>query len=207
MAAERYISSMLLAASSANDPWWATALAAANDAFTVAAIIAGGLFTYFRFVRGRTLHSDLSLTIGAEAVSLANRQALRLKVVLENTGTVLLALPLDCKQTITVNAADTTLWEQITEDGDVRWRSNGGNGVDVVCDNGLRLADQQLEPGESFVNCLLVEVPLESWVACHVSLMVEARPKNLWNRIRWISRKNGGDLVWRTGEILVANHE
>lgn len=182
-------------------------LSAANDGITALALLAGGAFTYFRFVRGRALHANLDLELAAARQEVAGREALVVDVIIKNTGTMRLSFPLDCDQILTLAPCGKDLWTRKTEDGYVKWHARDCSPpVDVVTENGARLADQMLEPGETFKNTLLVEVADQNWVVCNVALKVTVRSSSLWSRfLGAMSPRDGSvdDLVFRTNRVVV----
>jgi hypothetical protein len=182
-------------------------LSAANDGITALALLAGGAFTYFRFVRGRALHANLDLELAVVPQEVAGCEALVVDVIIKNTGTMRLSFPLDCDQILTLAPCGNDLWTRKTEDGYVKWREQDCSPpVDVVTENGARLADQMLEPGETFKNTLMVEVEDQNWVVCNVALKVAVRSSSLWSRFMVaMSTRDGSvdDLVFRTNRVVV----
>jgi hypothetical protein len=53
---------------------------------TIAALVVGGTWTYYRFIKGRVLISRLELGVSGEVIQLHNATYLRVSVTLENVG-------------------------------------------------------------------------------------------------------------------------
>jgi hypothetical protein len=58
----------------------------AEHVVTVAALVVGGIWTYYRFIKGRVLISRLELGVSGEIISLDNANYLRISVELKNVG-------------------------------------------------------------------------------------------------------------------------
>lgn len=64
-----------------------TGLSALKDAATIVAIVAGGIWTYYLFVKNRQRHPRLSIALATEFVPLSDRRGGEPAIATEESGT------------------------------------------------------------------------------------------------------------------------
>lgn len=161
-----------------------TAAEVAGNMATSAAIVVGGVWAYFKFIRGRTFAYRAELDLSIELMESTDLSTLRIVVSLKNAG--LSKIPLNEKmkavrvfrmRNAPVDRATPAQWERILT---------------------FPLLEQHdwLEAQETITDELLCVVPNASppdhpFVAYQVEALVGAQPRLITRkRTRWGSRKN-----------------
>jgi hypothetical protein len=68
------------------------AISALSSAITAMAVLIGGLWAYFKFVRGRTYRPRLSVTMSAQWRPIDERQMLHIRITVKNIGASVVTL-------------------------------------------------------------------------------------------------------------------
>ena len=163
--------SLLVAAGTHSGPAVATIVTAVKDAATAAAIVAGGLFTYFKFVRGRTTAPRAKLTLtghtlaaAGPAAGIIGSAAVAVEVRLVNTGQIQLTLPADEQQLLTICSVSqaTAFTGRDLSPVAASWKEPDAffGQTDLLLDEGQPPSEQlRIEPGEEVTFAALFPVP------------------------------------------------
>lgn len=179
------------------DPTWKDVIAAANDTIRTVAIVVAGVFAYVRFLRGRVLHSNLTLSLECELVKVNGEAAMQVTAGWLNSGSFRMIFPENCDATLTVYAIDRAVWSKPTEAGEILWTAGKRRELDLLIKEGVKQADIELEPGESYETTALVPLPTGPWVAYRVDLLVESCPRMVW--------RTREAFVWEQNMIVLEN--
>lgn len=174
---------------------WKDVVTATNDTLQTSVVLVVAIAGYFKFVRGRVLHEELDPRIEPELVVVSGVKALRVTATIKNTGGYKMEFPLTCTQLVTVHCVDATMWNSARSTGDIIWTGATYNGVDLLRRDGVKFADEVLEPGQTIVRCRLLPIPAGTWVAYRVTLEVDAVARPL--------RRQGKQLRFETHVILL----
>lgn len=175
-----------------------------NSAVSTLAIILGGTFAYFKFIRGRVLCPNLALDVTAVPKTVAGVPALALAIRIANSGTVALSIPLHGQQELAISPTAGAVWGPDQQ----RYIQHPGlpsplPPIRVMMVDGTLDADAYLEPGEVFLNSLLIQMPSE-WEAAQLLLTVEVRARTLWARLARRLRLDriGSNLVFSSCKVV-----
>jgi hypothetical protein len=181
-----------IAAAATTQPW--ALIAAVNDSIRTAAILVGAAFAYMRFLRGRILHSNLTLSLECQLTRIGSGSAMRVAATILNSGSFRMTFPIDCRQVVAVEAIDQAVWSVATEYGEILWSEGIRREVDLSTDEGVKEIGSELEPGETYETSVLVPLPAGPWIAYRVTLAVDSVPRLIWRTTE--------PFVWETNEII-----
>jgi hypothetical protein len=140
------------------------------------ALVAGGLWVYFKFARGRTFARRADLHVEAALLSIKEHQVIRVKVALKSTG--LSKIPLKAHRQV------LTLWATSTSDfspgANFTWKEW------MISE--IFKADQYVEAQEAIKDEALLPVAPEGgpWLAFRIRVEVRAEPYlGRFGRTRW----------------------
>ncbi len=154
------------------------------DAVQASALVVGGLFVYFKYFNSRTFARRAALEVEASLVPVADKQVLRIEVVLRNTGL--------SKIELLANHQALTLWATPT--------SGLSSGVNPSWHEWMVsevfTADRYVESQESIKDVALLPVASEGgpWLAFRIRAEALAVPR--W---KWFGRE-----IWVTHTIVPA---
>jgi hypothetical protein len=97
---------------------WAAILGAIAASVTALIAIAGGVFAYFKFARGRIFEPRCLLTLTSSALRVDGAWALQVDIVIKNDGQAALLLDPRYTQQLDIFAADSAVWEDAVTNGD-----------------------------------------------------------------------------------------
>jgi hypothetical protein len=161
---------------------WNTPPPTWKDFWDIAAHIAqvvgftvGGVWAYFNFVKSRTYHPRMELSVSGELRSIGNQQYLVPRVTLKNIGNSKISLP--------NNIAGYRIWiakDDVDETGELRW-SDGGKVAYAIFED-----HDWIEPGELIFDELRMFAIPSDCVAAKVHARLEApvgwfRKNTTWN--------------------------
>jgi hypothetical protein len=176
-----YSNAIPVVADQTASPLWVEIPAAVNSIIAAAALIVAGCFAYMRFVRGRVLHAACRLKLSTKLLVMADDvRAMVITAIVQNAGSLRLIFPLPLVQSVTIYRADTAIWADAIEWGDVLWTEGLYRKRDILTIEGVEQADYSLEPGESIRRDLLVPLPSDPCMAYRVAMHVEACPQLMW---------------------------
>lgn len=150
---------------------WADAVASLTQAL---AIVLGGLWAYFKFVRGRTFAHRLEVGINASTVQTARGPALRVKATVKNVGLTKLTLRLATLSLSTIR----TIASEVQESEYKR--------------TPLFTKHQWVEANETITDEAMFLVPAEPDLV-GVRLEFEAIERRRWR---------GGGLAWQATAVI-----
>jgi len=138
-----------------------------TDLLTVAAIIVGGIFAYFKFIKGRVLKPAIDLEIKAlMAPRPGFTSALLVEVTIRNNGQPALKLPKDKEQLVSISSVTT---EELTRAGvglnqdPLSWKQPDAYfaSANMLLDDGEQpKADLKLGPGQEATLAAVFPVPI-----------------------------------------------
>ena len=178
-----------------SNPAWEGIVTAANDTIRTAVIVVGGAFAYVRFLRGRVLHSNLTLSLECHLAKVDGKPAMQVSAGWLNSGSFRMVFTEDCDATLTVYAIDRAVWSNPTESGQILWTAGKSQSLDLLTEDGIKQADVELEPGEGGTTSALVPLPIGRWVAYKVNLSVESHPRMIW--------RTREALIWEQDTIVL----
>jgi hypothetical protein len=179
----------------AETPSWTDIVVAVGTAVAGLGVVVGGLFAYFRFVRGRVIHSRCEPRVAPSLVDVHGSPAMLVQVTIANAGTMRLVFSGDCPAMLTVTAATRAMWADALEHGEVLWSEGVAREQDLFVVEKVRDVAEELEPGEQLRRSVLVPLPPGSWWAYRVSLQVDARPQGLFRTL--------DPFTWKTESLLI----
>lgn len=128
-----------------------TVSAEAAQIAQVAAVVVGGFFTYWKFIRGRTFRHRAELGLTAELWESGDATALLVRISMHNTG--LSKIPLLPKEkSVMVNSLPLERW--LVNNKEIYWGPNSGDLSSDVFEG-----HAWLEPGEVITDECLIPVP------------------------------------------------
>lgn len=186
-------------------PLWQSIPASISSILAGAAVVIGGAFAYIRFVRGRVLRASCEPEVEATEITLPDStRALAVTAIIKNNGSLRLVFPEGCNQTLTISRADSALWSDACQYGEVLWTSGTCHEEDLLTVEGIKDLTIKLEPGERIRRHLLIPVPYNHCLshrgaasqcfAYKLELKIEAAPMMMFR-----ARDAG---VWRTEAIV-----
>jgi hypothetical protein len=152
-------------------------IGAVQNGVATIAIIAGAIWGYYKFVRGRTFARRAEPSVSAELLSDGNDQAIRASLSLKNTGAV--EIPLRLKAVYAYS---------LTNDG-----SGGVNEVQIAAERVLKDHDK-IEAAETIAEDVLVFLPRGQPQA----------PAYLVKFLLYESRKKPGATQWTARTVVPA---
>jgi hypothetical protein len=211
----------------ATDASWTEVVRAVAPAATAVLALVGGIFAYFKFVRGRIFHPRCWVDLKSTTVRIDGKQALHVEAHIRNDGQSALRLDAEFSQRLDVFIADGPVWKDAaSSDGAVLWHAGGPphRSLDILFDAGLityavpRFRDPALaayadpapldfilEPGEEAKRCLLV--PVSQAYAYLCQLTIQACPHVGWanaTRHRRCTQRKEMPNRWQARVIAIA---
>lgn len=159
-------------------PQWTEVAKGAAAIAQVAALIVGGIWAYFKFIRGRTFSQRLELEVEASLLESGGIKMLRVKISMRNTGLSVLKLS-DSVKAVYLYGTASSDW---IPSSSIEWS-------DV-----LRLAPifenhQWVEGGETVADEVLVPVPDTTdgseWLAFRLDVKVGSKRRRLRRSLLW----------------------
>jgi hypothetical protein len=123
---------------------WKTIADCVSGFATAAAVLAGGLWAYFKFIKGRTFRPRLAVKLAGEWRRLGDADVLLVRVTVANIGGAKMAL------NQWGSGLETFFPTDDREDGTVTWEQNGGL-FKVLKEH------QWIEPGETVFDEVLLD--------------------------------------------------
>jgi hypothetical protein len=168
-------------------------ISAALNIAQIAAIVIGGLWAYWKFVKGRIFHKRAEPTVEASLLSIGSSYAVRARVTLENTGSS--DVPL--RVTLLILAAYSGA---LDERGHAQWRDVAR--AHAFCDDAGKRDHEEVESQETITDEVLIplgpnDTPEQEVFAYRVTCQVYERR----------SSGRGGGICWTTKTVVPAGHE
>jgi len=144
---------------------------------SILAIIAGGLFTYYKFIKGRVYRSRLEPDITGEIIQINDIYYLKIIVSIKNIG--ISKILINKEGTAISKYFNRTIVEN-TQLNKVEWDETKFVSFDVFIDHST------LESGEYIGDNLLIILPRDRFDAIKIELRIVSR-----------------DIEWSTSEVLL----
>lgn len=93
-------------AATAVSPHWKDVVTAANDTLRTRAILIGGAFAYFKYLRGRIHYASLALSLEPIVIEIDKRRALSITTTITNSGTYQMVADMGCRQRVSLRCLD-----------------------------------------------------------------------------------------------------
>jgi hypothetical protein len=161
---------------------WVKLAEIANDVATTLAILVGGAWAYFKFLRGRTFASRAELEVAGSLFAYDRDQIIHAKVTLTNMGLSKLSL-MPSGKVIYLYGIPASQW---SPEGNVEWQK-------LVVSKVLE-GHRWIEAQETVSDDALIPVPIrgyapdENWLAFRLQAQVWGkRPKGRKRGTRWIA--------------------
>lgn len=106
--------------------------------------------------------------------------ALKISTTIENAGGLRVTFPLSSALTVTVYRADSAMWDDAVQHGEVLWSMGQYRQYDLLAIEGIRPPPKTLEPGERMRRFTLVPIPASPCAAYRISMSVEGHPRLMW---------------------------
>ncbi|MHB8500588.1 MAG: hypothetical protein ACYDHE_06535 [Candidatus Acidiferrales bacterium] len=142
------------------------------------ALVVGGFWVYFKFIRSRTFARRAALDVDGSFLSVEGRSLIRVEVVLRNTG--LSKIPLRANRQV------LTLWATSTSD----FSSNTNLSWHFWMVSQVFTTDQSVESQEAIKDVALLPVASEGgpWLAFRIRVEAWAEPRWKWfGRVKWVT--------------------
>lgn len=97
---------------------WAAIVGAVGASVTALIAIAGGVFAYFKFARGRIFEPRCLLTLTSSALRVDGAWALQVDIIIKNDGQAALLLDPRYNQQLDIFTSDKAVWEDAVASGD-----------------------------------------------------------------------------------------
>jgi hypothetical protein len=161
---------------------WADAAEVLANLSTAAAILIGGTWTYFKFMRGRTFANRAELALTGTLYNASGHYMIRVVVALKNTGLSRVNLRQDRKIVRLYGVERSEVFTSMQNHANVRWE-------DLVLTPVLE-QHRWVEPQESIHDDVLIPVPLaknnDTWLAYRLDGEVWAEGTKVGRkRTRW----------------------
>jgi hypothetical protein len=166
---------------------WTTRLQAGASVFTAAALVAGGIWAFFRFRRGRTFKPRCSIDLNCSLAIVNSRMVLTVYASVMNCGdSILKFVPAD-KGRVEVSLMNVRDWSSVPTARFIKWpEADKLMRQDVFASTGQRPGATELEPGQDMHRSCLFVMP-EDWAAAQVRcLLTLGRGKKARN---WFSTR------------------
>ena len=149
---------------------WHDVVSSTFDGLRTLVILLVGIAGYVKFLRSRGHHATLDPDIEPELVEVQGAPAMRVTATIKNTGTCRMIFPVTCSQLVRIECVDLATWNAALTQDEIDWSKASSKEVDLLRRNGVKYADEALEPEESVVRCRLLPIPPGAWVAYRVTL-------------------------------------
>jgi hypothetical protein len=162
---------------------------AAQNLVQIAAIVIGGAWAYYKFVRGRIFHRRAEVTLDASLLRLEASRAIRARAILENTGSADIPFLAQGLEVFSFRRGD------VDDKGRPQWREVAT--VPVFEDH------EWIESQETIVDEVLVPLtddPEMNLLVYRVSCVVYGERERKLRRT-----KRGGGIRWTTNAIAPAH--
>jgi hypothetical protein len=205
------------AAASASEPAWADIVGTVAESVTAFVAVAGGIFAYFKFARGRVFKPRCLLSLTSSALRVGAASALRVDVVIKNDGQSALLFDARYTQRLDVFAATHAVWDDAVASGDgvLLWYDGAApsRSLEIIADPGLFTyaipvykdgeepaleapLGANLEAGEELRRSVLV--PVEPARGYLLQLTIQACSHvGRWSKISHRRCAKGKHLPWR----------
>lgn len=164
---------------------WATAVETTQAAVTTVAVVVGAIWTYFKFIRGRTFRPHVETKISATWLpkTVDDAWPLHVRVQIKNIGQAKVELD----PQVTGLYVSRMAAQQVPPPSETQW-----DDYDVAYD--LFASHQWIEPGEVVTDDLLIRLPAREDVIEIKSLVVlRWKPKNIAIKTRRVF--TGADVI------------
>jgi len=160
----------------------------------IVALIVGGLWAYFLFVKGRTFSNRLEPSAEGELLQVNGKTMVRLKLVVKNAGASVFTFA-DHPKAVYLYATAAADWVSAAN---VLW-SDPYLRLTRILEN-----HDWIEGGETIVDEVLVSVPDGDWLAYRLEVRLGSRSGDFR---RWLASHSHirGDLQWRTTVVVPGN--
>jgi len=129
------------AASAASQPTWVAILGSGAALVTALIAVVGGVFAYFKFVRGRIFEPRCLLSLTSSAHRVDGAWALQVDIVIKNDGESALLLDPKYSQKLDIFVADRAVWDDAVSSGDgvLLWYDGAApaRSLEIIPDSGL----------------------------------------------------------------------
>lgn len=176
---------------------WGSIAAGTNDGLQAAALVLGGTIGYLRYIRGRLLHASLVLTVEADLVEIAGRDALSVTTGISNAGTLRMGFRPNGEERVTVYCLSEQQWQAEPDGAAEQWTTAAPSVTwDQLIDNdGFKDLTIDYEPGDAVKTTRLVALPPGNWVAYKICFHVDSAA-------RMIARSQR-PYRWDTSTLLI----
>jgi hypothetical protein len=163
-----------------------------KSAFGIVALIVGGVFAYWKFFMGRTLHPRLEPAVTATARIEANQVFLNVSCKLKNVG--LSSIDLNREDSlIRILFQDLVPAQELAE---IQWPKKSTLGVDVFKNH------EWIEGGETIEDAHMFVFPYVPNRACRIELHVFRIRRNMIGRFREWNRRRKRPNAWTHHAIV-----
>lgn len=102
----------------ASSPAWVSIIGTIAASVTALIAVAGGVFAYFKFARGRIFEPRCLLSLTSSALRVEGAWAIQVDIVIKNDGQSALMLDPRYTQQLDIFAANNAVWEDAITSGD-----------------------------------------------------------------------------------------
>lgn len=205
------------AASATSTPAWVAIIGTIAASVTALIAVAGGVFAYFKFARGRIFEPRCLLSLTSSALKVDGAWAIQVDIVIKNDGQSALMLDPRYTQQLDIFAASHAVWDDAINSGDgvLLWYDGEApsRSLEIIPDPGLRTyaipvykdrkepaleapLGASLEAGEELRRSVLV--PVEPAGGYLVQLTVQACSHvGRWSTISHKRCAEGKHVPWR----------
>ncbi len=132
---------LVLAEPAASEPAWAQIIGTVAASVTAVIAVAGGIFAYFKFARGRIFEPRCLLSLTSSALKVGGVCALQVDIVIKNVGQSALQLDAGYTQQLDIFTADRAVWDDAVASGDgvLLWYDGAppSRSLEIIGDPGL----------------------------------------------------------------------
>lgn len=172
-------------------PWYQD-FSTLKDLFTMLVVLVGGIWSYFKFFKGRIFKSRLELKVSGKIISGEEAKLLRASMEMKNIGASVVYLDKELTQLKIFKSFRLTTPDKA---GPAYWHEDDATRVRAFTDHGW------VEPDETITDTVLIELPDTENVAYKLMISAGSRWPNLMERWkRWRRHKKEGSR-WSSNAV------